>query len=339
MKISAIPYKLQFKKPFRIAHGVRTETDTVFIKAEQDGITGWGEAALPPYFHEDVASVKKISESFQPDDIDSEETLFDTINELQNIPDNYAAKAAIEMALLDWTGKKFKKNIAALLQINVPHKISTSYTIPIDTVAETEKNISNANNFPLLKIKLGSEHDDEVIEYLLHAKLKKSFFADANQGWKNKEEALRKIELLHKAGALFIEQPLPAHAEEEQYRLRQDSPLPIIGDESVQTINDIDKAKELFNGINIKLVKCGGLINGLKMIALAKSNQLITMTGCMSESSCAVSAATYLATQTGYADLDGPLLISNNPFTGLKFEYGKVIIPHASGLGVSTDIF
>jgi L-alanine-DL-glutamate epimerase-like enolase superfamily enzyme len=335
MKFYIKKLKLHFKKPFRIAHGTRNETDTILVKATQDNITGWGEAALPPYFHEKPQHVMEFIRSISPGSIYSEKELFSVLDAIRHMPNNNAAKSAIEMAMLDWGGKFFKKNICELLHIHAKKEVKTSYTIPIGNVLDMAEAINKAADFSVLKIKLGSEFDEAIIAYLAKCRPKQSYFADINQGWKNKEEAIRKINMLHKAGALFVEQPLPANYDEEQYWLKQRSPLPIIADEAIHTSDDLIKAQQLYHGINIKLVKCGGMINALQMISRSADSQLITLIGCMSESTCAVSAAAYMATQTNYADLDGPLLIKNNPFKGLLYQGETILLPYGHGLGIS----
>jgi len=333
MKLSAIPFRLHFKKPFRIAHGTRLFTETTYIKAEQDDITGWGEAATPPYFHENPDSIKAFTNSLQFENIHTEAELFQVLHIVHSAEDNNAAKAAVEMALLDWYGKKNNKSVYRLLNIPFTKTITTAYTIPIGNEKAFIESMNDAADFNLLKIKMGSEWDDAVID-LIPRYVNKPFAVDANQGWDNKIEALDKINRLAAHGALFVEQPLPVAATDEQRWLKTHSPVPVYGDESVQTIADLPLAAELFHGINIKLVKCGGITNGLEMIKAARKLNLKILVGCMSESSCAVMAAAHLASLADYADLDGPFLIANNPFNAMQSENGNFLLREENGLGI-----
>lgn len=340
MPFSFIPYQLKFKKPFHIAHGVRHYTETVFVNFEQEGVSGWGEAALPPYLSETVESIKEFVNSFHCPAIEDKNDLFKTINFLHSLSNNYAAKAAIETALLDWYGKRFNQSIFELLEIPQINTITSAYTIAISNAETFIQNIKEAEPYSFLKIKMGSSFDDEIID-VIATELKKPFAVDANQGWKNKEEAINKINRLQKAGALFVEQPLPVANIEAQKWLKENSELPIFADESFQTIYDLETTATLFDGINIKLIKCGGLTPALKIAEKAKALNLKILVGCMSESSCAVKAAAHLAPYAHYMDLDGPLLIDNDPFSAFNFNNNTFSFSSKPGLGIEkiTEVF
>ncbi len=333
MSFSLFSFRLNFKKPFHIAHGVRYYTETVFIKFEHNNITGWGEAALPPYLIETVESVKQFVNNFNCPTIKNKKDLFNAISFLHELPNNYAAKAAIETALLDWYGKRFNQSIFDLLQIPKKNTIISAYTIAISNAETFIKNIEEAEPYSFLKIKMGSSFDNEIIDAIAKV-VKKPFAVDANQGWKTKEEAIYKITKLQKAGALFVEQPLPIKNIEDQKWLKENCELPIFADESFQTINDLESISTLFHGINIKLIKCGGLVSALKIIEKAKELNLKILVGCMSESSCAIKAAAHLAPFANYMDLDGPLLISNDPFSAFSFNNNIFSFSEKAGLGI-----
>lgn len=236
------------------------------------------------------------------------------------------------MALIDWLGKWLQVSVYQLLNIPFKKEITTAYTIPISNKENFLQHLEDAHNYTFLKIKMGSEHDEAMMPFLKTITV--PFAVDANQGWKNDDEALKKINALHKSGALFIEQPLPVNMIQEQALLKQYSPLPIYADEALQTVEDFETISQLYDGINIKLVKCGGLINAITLVNLAKEKDLKTLTGCMSESGCAVTAAAHIAALTDYADLDGPLLISNNPFEDFTIQQGSIVFEEQEGLGV-----
>jgi L-alanine-DL-glutamate epimerase-like enolase superfamily enzyme len=184
-----------------------------------------------------------------------------------------------------------------------------------------------------LKIKVGTK-DDEMIINAVRSLTNKPIRVDANEGWKIKEEALEKIKWLKSQGVEFVEQPMPARMLDETAWLRERSDLPIIADEAVTTASDIPKLATAYDGINIKLMKAGGLLEALGMIQIARAHDLKIMLGCMIESSIAISAAAHLAPCVDWADLDGNLLIKNDPFSGVKIKSGQLIYNNKSGIGV-----
>jgi L-Ala-D/L-Glu epimerase len=332
MKLIAIPYKLNFIKPFHIAHGIRSTTDTVFVKAEQDDIAGWGEAATPPYLIENSTTVINFVESFNVEKIERKEDLDITLFRLHSSKKNYAAKAAIETALLDWYGKFMNISVYDILKIPFQEKIETAITIPIGNKESFIENINKASHFNFLKIKLGSTWDDGIIE-LIPDYVNKPFAIDANQAWQE-DEAVDKIKKLFKAGAKFIEQPLKKNALKEQKWLKAKSLLPIFADESIQTVEDLKSIEAIYDGINIKLVKCGGLTKAIELIIEARKRNLKILIGCMSESTCAITAAAHLSSYADFIDLDGPFLINNDPFEKNYFDKGNILIKRSTGIGV-----
>ncbi len=334
IKASWHPSLLRFKHPFRIASGMRAETPVVFVELQYEHITGFGEAALPPYLkgtQETVASFFSriaFKETHHPAET---EPLIEFVNGIDE--NNYPAKAAIDMALHDLKGKLLKKPCYELFNLDKKNTPVTTYTIGMGEPKEIIKKIKESGDFPLLKIKLGGKNDKETIR-ILRNETDKSFCVDVNQGWNEKELALDLIFYLKENGAVFIEQPLDKKMKDDGLWLKEKSPLPLIADESVQGIDDIEKIKDSFHGINIKLMKCGGMREALRMIEKARGYGLKIMIGCMSESSCGVSAAAQLTPLADWADLDGPLLISNDPFRGIEFEKGKIILSQKPGIGI-----
>ena len=193
--------------------------------------------------------------------------------------------------------------------------------------------MKEAEPYKVLKVKLGRENDKEMIE-VIRSVTNKPIAVDVNQGWKDWKMGLDMIYWLKERNTLFIEQPMPKEQIDDMARLTEESPLPTFADEAVQGINDVLKAKGIYNGINIKLMKCGGMHNAREMLSIARALDMQIMLGCMTETSCAVSAASQLAPVVDFADLDGNLLISNDPFTGLKIINGQALPNENPGIGV-----
>ncbi len=335
MKLSFTPHFLFFKHPFKIAHGIRTSTPIVITELEWDGIVGYGEASMPPYLGEShdsviaflMQAVPLLQGFSDPFDTDLILNAIDTI-----AVGNPAAKASIDIALHDLQGKLSNKPVWELLGIG-NKRISSTYTIGMDNAATIQLKIQEASSFPVLKIKLGSPEDKRIIENV-RAITNKPIAVDVNQGWKDKHYALDMISWLKEQHVLFVEQPLPKEQWEDMKWLRDKSPLLTIGDESVQRLEDIVKATEAFHGINVKLMKSTGIHEGKKMIESAKKAGLKVLVGCMSETSCGISAAAQLSPLADWADLDGAHLIKNDLFTGVPIVEGKICLERLAGIGV-----
>ena len=209
----------------------------------------------------------------------------------------------------------------------------TTFSIGIDTPEITKQKTREAAEYPILKIKVGLATDEPTIE-AVRSVTKKPLRVDANEGWKDKEEAVRKINWLEKQGVEFIEQPLPAEMIEETRWVRSKVHIPVIADEACQHAADIPKLKDAFDGVNIKLDKSGGVLEAYRMIQLARALGMRVMLGCMISSSVTVTAAAHLSPLVDYADLDGNLLIANDPFHGVLVQKGKLILPNRPGLGL-----
>ncbi|MCF8462262.1 MAG: dipeptide epimerase [Flavobacteriales bacterium] len=328
------PYQLQLKHPFRLATGTRTSTSTVQVQIEENGIIGYGEASMPPYLGESIESVtsfllKLKSENWQIENLSAILQEIDSLSEKDN-----AAKAAIDIALHDLKGKILGVPTRELFGITATQTPPTAMTIGMGTEAELRQKVAEAENFQLLKIKLGGPDDKDKIDFL-RSITDKPFLVDANQGWTDVEVALRMIDHLSSLNVLMVEQPMPVNTTTETWRLlKEKSALPIFADESVKRLADLENVSELFHGINIKLMKSTGLAEANAMFDYCHKTGLQTMIGCMTESSCAIMAAAQLASRANFVDLDGPFLISNNPFEEPQLIGGCIQLDSIAGNGV-----
>lgn len=341
MKLSLYPYQLQFKFPFRIAHGVRTHTDVVYVKLEHENFTSWGEATLPPYLPETQKSVSEFLLEFSKNIFSN--AVNDWFEKLNPVQTNLSAKAALDMALWNLKAQIENKTIGELLVVgdntnNGFYFPMGTYTIGVSSFDEMKLKIEEGNKygFQIFKIKLDGEKDEEHICNFKKLSDKK-FAVDVNQGWKTVEEAIGKIVWLKEEGCFLVEQPLDKNALDEMKLLKQKSVLPLYADESCQRLSDIENLKDSFDGINIKLMKCGGITEANQMILKARELKMKILIGCMSESSVGCTAAAQLTQLADYADLDGPYLISNDPFEGMKINEGRIqlnqlVLSHAMTL-------
>ena len=335
MKLSWTPYDLQLNHTFTISGFSRNTTPVVLVKIDYDGLEGYGEASLPPYLGETQASVieflKKVDLSAFTPSRDMEEV----IAYLDGIAEgNTAAKAAVDIALHDLAGKIEGTpwyKIYGLDKYNVP---DTTFTIGIDTdEVVREKTREALGRFNILKVKVGGSDDKRMIE-AIRSETDLPLAVDANQGWKDRQQALDMIFWLKEKGIVMVEQPMPKHDLDNIARLTEESPLPVFADESIQRLSDVERMKGVFSGINIKLMKCTGMHEAWKMRQLAQSLGMKVMIGCMTETSCAISAASQLYAGMDFADLDGALLIGNDCFDGSTLENGKIIASDRPGIGV-----
>ncbi|HXC06099.1 MAG TPA: dipeptide epimerase [Bacteroidia bacterium] len=333
MKLTWQPYTLEFKHPFRIAHGVRNTTPVVFTRIEQDGFTGYGEASMPPYLGESHDSVLAFLKQVQLESING---LFDPDEVMQTVDaiaeGNAAAKASVDIALHDLLGKMKGKPLYELFGADPASAPCTSFTIGMDDTEMILQKVEEAQGYPILKVKLGGGDDIHILE-TIRSVTDKPLSVDANQGWNNKEEALEMIYRMKDMQVTFVEQPFSKNRFGDHAWLTERSPLPVIADESCQRLSDIARCAGSFHGINIKLMKCTGLSEARKMIGEAQKRNLKILIGCMSETSCAVSAAAALTPFANWADLDGPLLIKNNVFNGVDLDKGKIRLSALPGTG------
>jgi L-alanine-DL-glutamate epimerase-like enolase superfamily enzyme len=310
--------------------------DTLHTSYTRDGITGHGEGAPIVRYHEDAEGARKAVESVRGMVLSASPMQFSKLmaEVFHRVEDNWAGKAAIDIALMDWVGQKLGIPIYTYFGLDPKDTPLTTFSIGIDTPEITKQKTREAADYPILKVKVGLATDEPTIE-AVRSVTKKPLRVDANEGWKDKEEAVRKINWLEKQGVEFIEQPLPAGMIEETRWIRSRVHIPIIADEACQRASDIPKLKDAFDGVNVKLDKSGGILEAHRMIQIAKALGMKTMLGCMVSSSVSVTAAAHLSPLVDYADLDGNLLISNDPFHGVRVEKGKLILPLKPGLGLT----
>lgn len=335
VKWEIIPLKL--KEVFTISRGSRSEVQNVFLSISKDGITGFGEAGPNARYDETadkvVSDLEAIPHSFF-DKISSPDELVKRIESLDSEPVQ-SAKTAIEMAWLDWWAKSQNKPMWKLWGKNSPVTPVTSYTIGLDKPEKMQDKIIAASEYPVYKIKLGTEHDREIIEAIREV-TDKPLRVDANEGWKTLGQARKEISFLATQNVELIEQPMPASEFETMKKLKEWSTLPLVADESFIGYESLQEISEAFHVINIKLMKIGSLIKAKKVTEEAHALGMEVMIGCMIESSLANAAGALIALNAEYADLDGHLLISNNPFSGLKVQdSGRLKLSDDPGFGVS----
>ncbi len=334
LKLSFEPYNLSLRHVFTIAGSSRTSTPVMLTKIEFDGVTGYGEASMPPYLGESQETATRFLSKVDLSPFRDPFMIEDILDYVDGIDKgNTAAKASVDIALHDLVGKLFGQPWHRLWGLNPEWTPNTTFTIGIDTEEVVRQKVKEAGEFKILKVKLGRENDREMIQTIRSA-TQVPLAVDVNQGWKEKEKALEMIFWLKEMGIVMVEQPMPKEQVEDMAWLTARSPLPIFGDESVQRLPDIVKAAGVYHGINIKLMKCTGMREAFTMAKTAKALGMKVMIGCMTETSCAVSAAAQLSPLAEFADLDGNLLISNDLFTGMEVRNGKITLNDLPGIGI-----
>ena len=340
MKLRFFPYELKLRHVFTVASYSRSTTPDVQVEIEYDGLTGYGEASMPPYLQHELGTMDSVlafletvqdrigqfADPFQLEDI---LTYIDRLS-----PGNAAAKAAVDIALHDLVGKLLQAPWHRIWGLDKDKAPSTTYTIGIDTPEVVrEKTKECAGRFNILKVKLGRDNDKEMID-TIRSVTDLPIAVDANQGWTDRRYALEMIHWLKEKGIVMVEQPMPKARLDDIAWVTQQSPLPIFADESLQRLSDVAALKGAFHGINIKLMKCTGMREGWKMLTLARALGMKVMVGCMTEPSCACSAAAQLSPAVDFADLDGNLLIANDRFKGMEVQKGKITLTDLPGIGV-----
>lgn len=340
MRLHFFPYELKLRHVFTVAVHSRSTTPDVQVEIEYDGVTGYGEASMPPYLQKELGTVESVmaflrkvqgvigqfTDPFQLEDILA---YVDTLS-----PGDAAAKAAVDIALHDLTGKLLHAPWYRIWGLDRDKAPSTTFTIGMDTPEVVRaKTKECAGRFNILKVKLGRESDREMIE-TIRSVTDLPIAVDANQGWTDRHYALDMIHWLHEKGVVMVEQPMPKSRLDDIAWVTQQSPLPVFADESLQRLGDVAGLKGAFHGINIKLMKCTGMREAWKMVTLARALGMKVMVGCMTETSCACSAAAQFSPAVDFADLDGNLLIANDRFKGMEVVRGKITLSDLPGIGV-----
>jgi L-alanine-DL-glutamate epimerase-like enolase superfamily enzyme len=309
--------------------------DTLYVRFIREGVTGHGEGAPIVRYQENAAGARQAAESVRDLVTAADPWEFEKLHKeiAHRLSGQYAAQAALDIALMDWVGQKLGVPLYRYFGLDPSAAPVTTFSIGIDTPEITRQKVREAESFPVLKIKVGLDTDEATIA-AVRSVTSKPLRVDANEGWKNKEEAVRKINWLATQGVEFVEQPMPAQMLEETRWVHERVHLPLIADEACQHASDIPKLVGIFDGVNIKLDKSGGILEAFKMIQVARALGLRTMLGCMVSSSVSVTAAAHLSPMVDYADLDGNLLIANDPFCGIRVKDGKLLLPDGPGLGL-----
>jgi L-alanine-DL-glutamate epimerase-like enolase superfamily enzyme len=324
------PLDLHLRHVFRIARGASDVRHNLLVEVEDGGVVGLGEAAPIRRYGEDRDSTAAAAEAMagRLDDTRA----FATAAARAAVPGQSSAEAAVDMALHDLAGRRFGAPLHALLGLDPRRAPVTSFTIGLDSPDAVSRKVREAAAYPVLKVKMGSDDDREVLQAVRDS-TRATLRVDANEGWMP-EEALARLEWLQRLGVELVEQPLPAAMIAETRELRRRSPLPFFADESVHRAADIPALAGAFDGINIKLMKCGGIGEALRMIAVARAHGMKVMLGCMIESSVGITAAAHLSPLVDTADLDGNLLLETDPYEGALVTEGRLVLPDRPGLGV-----
>jgi L-alanine-DL-glutamate epimerase-like enolase superfamily enzyme len=309
--------------------------DTLELRLTRDGTTGIGAGAPIVRYHESADSGRQALESVRSlatsgDPWRAETFLGDAFRQLRG---QYAARAALDLALHDWTGKRLGVPLYRLLGLDPDETPLTTFSIGIDTPEVTRQKVREAAEFPVLKIKVGLDSDEATID-AVRSVTGKPLRVDANEGWKDKETAVRRLEWLARRGVELVEQPMPAAMLEEAAWLKARSPLPLFADESCLRASDIPGLAGAYHGVNIKLDKAGGVREALRMIHTARACGLRILLGCMISSSVSTTAAAHLSPLADFADLDGHLLVADDPWRGVSVKDGRLVLPEGPGLGL-----
>ena len=335
LRLSFEPYELLLKHTFTVSSYSRTTTPGVQVRIDYEGFTGYGEASMPPYLGQSVESVCSflgrvdLGQFKDPFRLEEILTYVDSLS-----PGDNAAKAAIDIALHDLVGKLMGQPWWRIWGLDPEKAPDTTFTIGIDTAdVVREKTRECADRFNILKVKVGLDNDKEMIQTIREI-TDLPLAVDANQGWKDREQALDEIFWLRDHGVVMVEQPMAKERMDDNAWITEHSPLPIFADESIQRLADIPSVKGAYHGINIKLMKCTGMREAWKMVNYARAEGMKVMVGCMTETSCAVSAAAQLAPAVDFCDLDGNLLITNDLFRGMEVIDGHIVLPDRPGIGI-----
>jgi L-Ala-D/L-Glu epimerase len=334
VELRARTVNLALAEEFGISRGSRTTQAVVQLEIEHEGLVGRGEASPVSYHGESAASAAEfLSEAAPPLIGDDPFALEDIGSRLEDVEGQASAKAAVDAALHDWIGKRLGLPVWRLLGLS-PHAPATSYTIGIDTIDGTRDRVRRARGFRALKVKVGGVEDLARLEAVSHESTA-PMRVDANEGW-TLELARELMPSLVELGVEFVEQPFPADDLESFQALRElTARPPIVIDEGCQDLSDVATVAEYAEGVNIKLAKSGGIREAVRMIHAARALGLHVMVGCMIESQLGVAPAAAIASLADWTDLDGHLLLAEEPFSGLRLVDGRVLPNDEPGLGLT----
>ncbi len=334
LHLEAEPLDLQTRHPFLIARGGQAQHQTIWVRLrDEDGVEGWGEAAATSYYGETPETVLAALAAYvlqlpaDPTQLESAERALANV-----LAHNPAARAALSSALHDLVGKRLGVPLWKLWGLDPATTPVSTFTIGLDSPDKMRAKVIEAEQYPVLKVKLGTHRDGEILR-AIRSVTEKELRVDANAGWTRKR-AISMLPMLHEFGVTVLEQPLAPHDLDGLAAVARASPIPVIADESCLVATDIPRLVGAVDGINIKLAKCGSLREALRMIAVARAHGLMVMVGCMIESSIGITAAAHFTPLVDLVDLDGAALLSNDPFTGATIDGGRVTLPTGPGLGV-----
>ena len=335
MKMTVRTYGIHLRHTFTIARGSVDAKQVAVVLLEHDGIVGYGEASPTSRYGETIDTVEAFLARVRVEQFNDPFQRESILSSVESVAEgNYSAKAALDIALHDWIGKKLGIPLYKFWGLDKSRVPRSSFTIGIDDPRVLAQKVEEAGQFPIFKVKLGTD-DDRKIMSTIRKTTDKILRVDANEGWKNKETALERIKWLEQEGVELVEQPLPASDLEGARWLRERINVPIFADESCVRHNDVPLVQHAYDGINIKLMKCTGLREALSMIHTARACAMKVMLGCMIETSVAITAAAHLSPLVDYADLDGNILIADDPFVGVTANGGKLDLPDRPGLGIT----
>ncbi len=341
MSLTFFPYELKMRHVFTVASYSRSTTPDIQVELSYDGLTGYGEACMPPYLARELGTVDSVMQflarvATRIGDFSDPFQMEEILGEIDRMDDgNAAGKAAVDIALHDLVGKLMGQPWYRIWGLNPAKAPDTTFTIGIDTPEVVrEKTRECAARFNILKVKVGLDSDRDMIQ-AIRSVTTLPLAVDANQGWKDRQQAIDMIHWLHEQGVVMVEQPMPKTQLDDIAWLTERSPVPIFADESVQRLSDIARLQGAFSGINIKLMKCTGMREAWKMVQATRALGMKVMLGCMTETSCGISAAAQLSPAVDFADLDGNLLIANDRFRGVEVVKGRLTLPAGAGIGVT----
>ncbi|HEX5132212.1 MAG TPA: dipeptide epimerase [Candidatus Krumholzibacteria bacterium] len=337
MKLEIELLRVETAFPFRIARGSKQTRDVFVVTLADGGVTGIGEAAPQEFYGETPLTVRgainAIGRLIDADPADVQQRLNEAGADLHEALRPHASvRAALDMALWDLRGRREGAPVWQLIGADPAQAPVTSFTIGFDRPDVIDAKVDAAGAYRILKVKVGLPGDLEIVERVI-ARSGKTVRADANEGW-DLETALEKTLELYRHGVEFCEQPLPHGDEDGLRQLKRLSPLPIVLDESIVDATDVERCHDQGHAINIKLMKCGGITPALRMVEAARAHGLRVMIGCMLETSLGVTAAAHISPLADWADLDGNLLLADDPFEGVRVEGGRLVLPETPGLGV-----